>query len=182
MWRSYFGEKCHVYGIDILEDCKKYENEHISVFIGDKGDRNFWKTFKERVKGIDIIIDDAGHTPELQQITLEELLPILNSGGVYVCEDISGRFNGFSAFSSGLVSELNYCNIISGSLDYSKFKIESGYSIQSSVVPFQSSIGSIHFYPFIMVIEKHYKPITKLTSLRQGTEWLTNQLSNHQKS
>jgi hypothetical protein len=161
MWRSYFGEKSHIYGVDIEQACKAYENDHTSVFIGDQADRSFWKSFRERIEGVDIIIDDGGHAPEQQRITLEEMLPSLRPGGVYLCEDIHGYFgiNDFAAFASGLVHELNH------------FDRPPGPVSQSSVTPFQSSIHSIHFYPYVVVIEKHGVPPTKLLSLKHGTEW-----------
>ena len=159
MWRSYFGEKSHIYGVDIKEACKVYENDHISVFIGDQADRAFWSTFRKSVESIDIIIDDGGHTPEHQQITLEEMLPHLRPGGVYLCEDVHRVSNRFSAFVTGLVSELNGMNLISGPL------------LQSSVSQFQSSIHSIHFYPYVVVIEKHPVSPTKLSALKHGIEW-----------
>lgn len=159
MWRSYFGERSHIYGVDIEKACKAYENDHVSVFIGDQADRAFWSTFRKNVDGIDILIDDGGHAPEQQQITLEEMLPHLRPGGLYLCEDVHSRFNRFSAFAMGLVHELNGMNPISGSL------------LQSSVSRFQSSIHSIHFYPFLLVIEKHPVPPTKLSAPKHGTEW-----------
>jgi cephalosporin hydroxylase len=159
MWRSYFGEKSHIYGVDIEEACRAYENDHISVFIGDQADRTFWKTFKESVDGIDIIIDDGGHTAEQQQTTLEEMLPYLRPGGVYLCEDVHGTFNKFSAFVTGLVKELNNANLIPGPI------------LQTSVSHFQSKIHSIHFYPYVIVIEKHTVSPEKLSSPKHGTEW-----------
>jgi SAM-dependent methyltransferase len=151
MWRSYFGEKCHVYGVDIEEACRAYASDYVSVFIGDQADRAFWRTFKTRVDGIDILIDDGGHTHEQQQITLEEMLPHLRPGGVYLCEDVQGRTNGFAAFASGLVHELNCMN--------------------ADASLFQSSIHSIHFYPYLVVIEKHRARPTKLAAPKHGTEW-----------
>ncbi len=159
MWRSYFGKDSHIYGVDIETACKAYENDRVSIFIGDQADRAFWKTFKESVEGIDILIDDGGHKPEQQQITLEEMLPSLKPGGVYLCEDVTRCFNRFSAFASGLVNELNHFNPKAGSL------------LQSGILPFQSSIYSIHFYPFVVVIEKHRVSPTKLSAPKHGTEW-----------
>lgn len=159
MWRSYFGEKCQVYGVDIEEACRAYENDHTSVFIGDQADRTFWGTFRKSVEGIDILIDDGGHTPEQQQITLEEMLPYLRPGGVYLCEDVHYRNNTFSAFARGLVDELNHMNLPSAA----------GY--QSNASQFQSSIHSIHFYPYLVVIEKHRVPLTRLSAPKHGTEW-----------
>lgn len=135
MWRSYFGDKSHIYGVDIEKTCKEYESDHISVFIGDQGDRAFWRSFTKSVQGVDILIDDGGHSPEQQQITLEEMLPRLRLGGVYVCEDVHNHFNGFADFAIGLVRELNSCDNMSGCL------------LQSDLSHFQSSIHSIHFYP-----------------------------------
>jgi hypothetical protein len=159
MWRSYFGDKSHIYGVDIEEACKVYENDHISVFIGDQADRAFWSTVKKSVDGIDIIIDDGGHTLKQQQTTLEEVLPHLRPGGVYLCEDVHGTFNSFSAFAAGLANELNSMNLISGPL------------LQSSVSHFQSRIHSIHFYPYVVIIEKHGVSPTRLLAPKHGTEW-----------
>ncbi len=159
MWRSYFGEGSHIYGVDIEEACKSYESDHVSVIIGDQADRAFWKSFNATNKEIDIIIDDGGHTPEQQQITLEETLSHLRPGGVYLCEDIHGSFNKFTGFAAGLVHELNASTKLSGSL------------LASSVNPFQSAIHSIHFYPYIVVIEKHLVPRITLSAPKHGTEW-----------
>ncbi len=98
------------------------------------------------------MIDDGGHTPRQQRITLEETLPYLRPGGVYLCEDIHGRGNSFAAFASALVDELNGMK-------------------PKKLSAFQSSVHSIHFYPFLLVVEKHRVPTTELVSTRRGTEW-----------
>jgi hypothetical protein len=152
LWRSYFGEQSHIYGVDIEEACRAYANEHVTVVIGDQADRGFWKSFRSRVEGIDILIDDGGHTLEQQQITLEEMLPSLRPGGVYLCEDVHGNFHKFASFAAGLVNELNGMN-------------------QERASPFQSAIPSIHFYPYLVVIEKHRAPISRLAPCKHGTEW-----------
>jgi len=156
MWRSYFEEKSHIYGVDIDESCKAYDNDHTSIFIGDQADRAFWSSFRKSVEGIDILIDDGGHTPKQQQVTLEEMLPYLRPGGVYLCEDVHGCFNRFSAFATGLVYELNNMH---------------GIPDQSNVSQFQSSIHSIHLYPYLIIIEKHCVPPRKLSAVKHGTEW-----------
>ena len=159
MWRSYFGEKCHVYGVDIQEACKAYEDEHVTVFIGDQADRNFWRTFKSNVQGIDVVVDDGGHRPEQQQITLEELLGHIRPGGVYVCEDVHGVFNNFAGFVMGFVHALNSCDWVGGPI------------LRSRVTQFQSAIHSIHFYPYVIVIEKHFESPSMFTAPKHGTEW-----------
>lgn len=150
MWRSYFGGNCHIYGIDIEEACKEYENDYISVFIGDQESKKFWNDFKSKVEGIDVLIDDGGHTSEQQKVTLEEMLQHIRPGGVYICEDIHGTFNNFSAYATGLVNELNS---------------------MSNNSQFQSAIHSIHFYPYMLVIEKHLVKPKKLNAPKHGTIW-----------
>ena len=160
MWRSYFGEGSHIYGIDIEPACKAYESAGVSILIGDQADRTFWKDFKGSLKGIDVLIDDGGHTVEQQRITLEEMLPYLRPGGVYLCEDIHGGYNRFASFAACLVNGLNEVNILSEEP-----------VLTSTVTPFQRHVHSIHFYPYVTVIEKNDAPVTSLSAPKRGTEW-----------
>lgn len=150
MWRSYFGTQCHIYGVDLEAACKSYANEHTTVFIGDQGDREFWKDFKKNAPPIDILIDDGGHRPEQQRITLEEMLPHLRCGGVYFCEDVCGKWNDYTTYATSLVDELNHW----GDLN-----------------EFQKSIHSIHFYPFCVIIEKHTVEPERFVAPKHGTRW-----------
>jgi len=151
MWRSYFGPQCHIYGVDIEEACKAYENAHISVLVGDQADREFWKAVRANTPPIDILIDDGGHTPEQQRITLEEMLPYLRRGGVYFCEDVHGEWNDFAAYATSLVDQLNHR--------------------VGDMNEFQKSIHSIHFYPYCVIIEKHAAEPDKFVAPKHGTEW-----------
>ncbi len=159
MYHSYFGDRCHVYGVDVQPKCKSYENDHVSVFIGDQADRGFWSGFKKHVSGIDILIDDGGHTPEQQRITLEEMLPFIRPGGVYICEDIHGCFNDFTAYAVGLADTMNEANFAPG------------HCLESRATMFQKMIKSIHFYPYVVVIEKNEVPVATLRTQRHGSAW-----------
>jgi hypothetical protein len=159
MWRSYFGPECRVYGVDIEEACKVYEGGGVRVFIGDQADRSFWKAFKQQVGHLDIVIDDGGHSPEQQIVTLEEMLPHLRPGGVYICEDVHGIHNEFAAYASGLASQLN------------AWAVQSGEVLASQPTPFQSAVSSLHLYPFLLVIEKTEVPVDLFKAPKQGTEW-----------
>jgi hypothetical protein len=153
MWKSYFGDSCVIYGIDIESACKVYENENIRVFIGDQEDREFWKHFKEQNIKIDILIDDGGHSSEQQIITFEEMLPIMSPGGIYLCEDIHGGFHGFTAYLYGVLNHLNSPNT------------------RDKPTSFQGWIKSINFYPFITVIEKRDTYKEKFIAPKHGTKW-----------
>lgn len=150
MWQNYLGDLCQIYGVDIQKECKSYENHKVRVFIGDQQDPIFWNFFKNEVPGIDVLIDDGGHSTEQQRVTLEEMLPFLNLGGVYICEDIHGVKNDFAAYCSSIIKDLNASQKISN---------------------FQQSIHSIHFYPYCLVIEKNSNMDGSLRAEKRGTMW-----------
>jgi len=89
-------------------------------------------------------------------VTLEEMLPHLQPGGVYICEDIHGIKNDFVLFAMGLVGELN------------RFRHEGQPLLSSESSPFQRAIHSIHFYPYMVVIEKHLAGPTTLEAPQRG--------------
>lgn len=158
MWRHYFGARCHIYGVDIQEACKCYENEHTKIFIGDQENRNFWKSFKEQIPFIDILIDDGGHKTDQQIVTFEEMFPYIRPGGIYLCEDLHGLHNGFTTYMHGIVKNLN-------AQAFDKSQPRSGPSA------LQTWISSVHFYPYVTVIQKAERPVKQFKSLRHGTEW-----------
>jgi hypothetical protein len=161
MWRQYLGPRGRVTGIDIAPECKAYENEATRIYIGDQADRSFWARFRAENPRVDVLIDDGGHDPEQQRITLEEMLPHLSPGGVYVCEDIHGRGSHFAAYVHALADQLNHSEMVS----------ESGSRTASRTSPLQAAVESIAFYPYVTVIERTAQPRTELVSLRHGTEW-----------
>ncbi len=107
MWRSYFGEQSHVHGVDIEPACRAYEGDGSSIHIGDQADRAFWAQFRRDVPDVDIVIEDGGHRTNQQVVTLEELLPQMRPGGVYICEDVTFVNNKFTQYAAGLVDQLN---------------------------------------------------------------------------
>ena len=107
MWKDYFGANAMIYGVDIEEACMAYEQDNVKIFIGDQADPFFWEKFKLEVPLLDIVVDDGGHTPEQQRVSLDELLPHIRSGGVYCCEDVHGDPNEFASYVHSLSHRLN---------------------------------------------------------------------------
>jgi hypothetical protein len=83
--RDYFINS-QIYAIDCL-DKSHLSGDRFIFNIGDQADRNFMQHLFRGIE-FDIIIDDGGHGMEQQQVTLEEMLPRLKSGGIYVLEDL----------------------------------------------------------------------------------------------
>jgi hypothetical protein len=154
MWKAYFGPCSHIYGVDIEPACKTYEDGKTKIFVGDQADRSFWRNFRSQVRSVDILIDDGGHQPEQQRVTLEEMLPHLNPGGVYICEDIHGVHNPFSGYLSGLESSIH--------------AVRPGSGVPTG---FQKDVHSVHIYPYVAVIERSERPRVELIAPRRGTEW-----------
>ena len=87
MWREFFGKKARIIGVDLNPKAKKWEKEGFEIFIGNQADPDFWDDFKLKVKSIDVLLDDGGHTYPQQIITSESMLDIINDGGMLVVED-----------------------------------------------------------------------------------------------
>jgi hypothetical protein len=149
-----------MYGVDIQEACEVYEDGRTKVFIGDQADRGFWKRLRESVPRIDIVIDDGGHLSEQQIVTLEEILPYMPPGGVFLCEDIHGIHHKFVAYLYGLADRLNEYDYIPNA-DASAIK----------PTQFQRSIHGVHLYPYVAVIEKTDRSVEQFSCPRHGTEW-----------
>jgi hypothetical protein len=170
MWRSYLGKKAQIYGVDIEPACQAYEGEGIRVLIGDQADRGFWQDFRREVPRLDVVIDDGGHRAFQQIATLESLLPHLQPGGVYICEDIHGRSNPFLSYLNGFAQHLHDDNIDweeSDTVDLSGATIRG----RAEANALQQLVDSVHFYPFLSVIERRVELLEHFEAPRHGTEW-----------
>jgi hypothetical protein len=161
MWSSYLGCGTKIHGIDIEPACMSYQNDTTTIHIGDQEDRGFWNEFLSKVPSFDIFIDDGGHMPNQQQTTLEEVLPRINPGGIYICEDIHSEHNSFHWFISGMLCNMNH---------NSPFFSKTGEPA-SHIGNLQKWVKSISFYPYAVVIEKNNEPVLQLDSPRRGTIW-----------
>lgn len=164
MWKECFGAGCQIHGVDVDEKCKVYADDSTTIHFGDQADREFWARFRNRVPKVDVFIDDGDHNPELQIITLEEILPHIAPGGVYICEDINHRGHPFVAFVCSMLDRMN--GVSMGIYD----QLE-GPEMTGTPTPFQSEIAGIYFHPFMVVIEKRQTPLTTFSSPKHGTEW-----------
>jgi Methyltransferase domain len=91
MWESYL-PNAQIIGIDNLSDTGRADFTRADILIGDATDQHFLQDAVRRFAGgkIDIVIDDASHVLDQQVLTLEALFPLLDDGGLYFVEDVSG--------------------------------------------------------------------------------------------
>ena len=160
MWQAYFGAGARVIGVDIEPACKAYEREGVEVLIGDQADRRFWRAALTGLPPLDLVLDDGGHQTEQQVVTFEEVFPHIAPGGIYICEDVHRTGNGFFTYMSALANELNSCRIE---------RTPTGTTTPAS--PVAKWIRAIHFYPFMVVVERNHTPVEHLVSEKRGTQW-----------
>lgn len=163
MWKSYFGNKARIYGIDIDPRCKQFEEDQIKVFIGSQDDPRFLRSTANAIGSrIDIFLDDGSHYPKHQITTFEELFPRLADDGVYLCEDSLTSY--WKEFGGGYRKRTSF-------IEYAKRLIDllNAWHSQSSrlkVTEFTRSARSMHFYDNVVVIEK--RRVIQPTHLKTG--------------
>jgi len=142
IWKNYFGKDAKIIGIDLNENCKKFEDleNDINVIIGNQSSEKFWDDFFKKFGNVDIILDDGGHTNLDQITTAAKTLPHINDGGFLVVEDTHTSYlkqynsdNKFSFinFTKKLIDDLN--SNISLELNIEKKK----YSLRKLVYSYQ---------------------------------------------
>ena len=87
-------------------------------------------------------------------------MPHLQPGGVYLCEDVTGSFNPFASYMSGLIHQLNAYSSCITNLDDPERRL----SCKST--EFQSVTRSIHLYPYVSVIEKRKSPLAEFVAAK----------------
>jgi 23S rRNA U2552 (ribose-2'-O)-methylase RlmE/FtsJ len=163
MWKTYFGEKCRVFGVDINPHCKALEEERVQILIGDQADRVFLSSLAKQLPRIDILIDDGGHTMEQQIKTFEALFAHVDANGVYLIEDLHTSYR--PKFGGGYRRRGSF-------IEYSKNLIDQIHAWHSrqpkkfAVSDFTRSAYALHYYDSILVIEK--RPIEEPHHLRTG--------------
>lgn len=150
MWKSYFGNKAKIYGIDIDPRCKDFEEENVEIFIGSQSDKDFLRTIKSKIPKVDILIDDGGHTMVQQIVSYEELFDQVKDDGVYLCEDLHTSY--WLIYGGGNKRRGTF-------IEYSKNFIDSlnaFHTRQKSLRPddFTKTVNSIHYYDSMLFIEK----------------------------
>lgn len=86
LWLDYF-VNCKLYGVDLINP--NFISDRFIFERIDQGDDSGWGSFIEKHgKDFDIIIDDGPHTTPEQLISFNKLFETLNSGGIYIIEDL----------------------------------------------------------------------------------------------
>ena len=151
MWEEYF-PNAEIYGLDIDEKCKQYEEGRVKIVIGDQSDENVLKTLPN---DFDVIIDDGSHIESHVIKTLNYLYQNkLKIGGIYCIEDmLLSRHHRLRTLIAHFITGINYCNPPNykgpwSQLNHYEDKLD--FKIKFTT--------GIHIYKFLTFIDKKRNP------------------------
>lgn len=150
MWRDYFGPNLKLYAIDIDPNCKKFEDENTTIFIGSQSDRNFLRETLKKLPHLDILIDDGGHTMKQQIVSFEELFSHIKSDGIYLCEDLHTSY--WNVYGGGYRRQNSFIEYSKKWIDY--LNAFHSNSSRLKVSDFTKSVRAIHYYDSMVILEK----------------------------
>ena len=168
MWREYFGKKAKIIGIDLNPNAKKLEKNGFDIYIGSQSDKNFWKSFFNKVGNIDVLLDDGGHENHQQIITMSQTIPHIKDGGTLITEDTHTSY--LKKF--GNPSKYSFIN-------YSKYLVD----VINSRFPsdeikknndFRNKIYSIVFFESMVALKIDAKKSIENTVLNNENQSLVN--------
>lgn len=148
LWRSYFGEKATIFGIDIDPDCAQFDGISGSVWIGSQNDLGFLDGVVSEMSGIDVVLDDGSHRMDHIRDSLSYLFPKLARGGIYMIEDLQVAY--FAEFGGGFDSDGNFFNELRRYAD----ALHRNYHDEDVVPEFARDISGVHVHDSIVVLDK----------------------------
>lgn len=88
MWKRWLGPLARIVTIDINPVCLQFEDEQVSVRIGDQSDPAFLQAVLDEFGVPDIILDDGSHHMAHVTASFDFLYSRMTSSGVYFIEDM----------------------------------------------------------------------------------------------
>ena len=167
-WRDYY-YRAKILGIDINPECKEHENNQSRIFveIGSQVDPDFLSGISETYGPFDMILDDGSHMNTHMIYSFEHLWSQVNSGGVYVIEDIGCSYwddyeGGFRKSTSAVEYFKRLCDDVNfrGVLNFSQNNVHARRedwcigTVSQEQPDCRTDIESINFLNGIIIITK----------------------------
>ena len=165
MWRKWFHPETVIVGLDINEECIKFDDPEslTHVRIGDQTDTAFLRAVTDEFGPFDIIMDDGGHTTN-QMITSFNALfrNSLTDEGLYLVEDTHSNYVDkfidsdltFVDYAKNMIDLMHEHYVLAGSPKEFRTDLETS-SLSEMEVPYLTAwVESITFYDSIIAIAK----------------------------
>lgn len=137
-WLDWF-PNATIVGIDKHPASHVHDISSANLHYGDQADETFLKEVASKYTGFDIIIDDGGHHWKEQQVSFETLWDHVDSGGMYIIEDLHTSNDRF--WSKGWATS---------TVDYLKDQVDAVVYGNTAI----TDIKSIEFFNKLAVIKK----------------------------
>lgn len=115
LWRSYFGPRAAIHGIDLDPASVANAADGAVGHLGSQTDRAFLEGIVEEHGPFDLIIDDGSHMVDHQIETFEILYPIMAADGLYICEDSFSSY--WPVYGGGLQRPGTFVEYAKGKVD-----------------------------------------------------------------
>ena len=97
-WKKYFPH-AEIYGVDLDENVRKFEEERIHIIIGNAVSQTTFDEIQNKIGTAFIILDDASHAWGDQRRSFELFWKMLSPGGFYLIEDLEcGSIGAYPAY------------------------------------------------------------------------------------
>jgi cephalosporin hydroxylase len=148
LWKQFFGPYAQIVGLDI-EDKHQYEEDQISIRIGDQSDISFLQSVLDEFGTPDVVLDDGSHIMSHVEATFRFLYPRISSAGVYMIEDLHTAY--WPEYGGGLHEPASFMEIAKGLID----ELNADHA-RGAIEPtaFTTSTLSMHFYDSIIAFER----------------------------
>ena len=149
MWKRYFGPYARIIGIDVLPECKAFEEDQIEVRIGRQQDQKFLQSVLDEFGAPDIVLDDGSHMMSHVVASFESLYPQVAKNGIYMVEDLHTAY--WEEFEGGLHKPSTFIELCKTLID----ELNADHTREAlPATEFTKTTLSMHFYDSIAVFEK----------------------------
>lgn len=151
MWKRWLGPLARIVTIDINPVCKQYEDEQISVRIGDQSDPAFLQSIIDEFGVPDAVLDDGSHQMPHVTASFDYLYERIAANGVYMIEDMHTAYwpdyggglrdpRSIIERFKGMIDDLNADHVQDGMLSPSRFTRQTiAMTAYDSILVFEKS-------------------------------------------
>ena len=166
MWKEYFKNSL-IFGLEYNPDpLLEFDHDRIKIFIGDQSDLSVLGHVTAEAGPFDIIIDDASHMMDHQQISFDYLFKnSLKDDGIYVIEDLATSY--WEKWGGGLGADGSTIEFLKKLVDGVNYRFHKGNRTEYVGIPdgdtvdssyFDEHIVGVSFYKALCFIHKGDNP------------------------
>ena len=155
MWKHFFGSTAQIVSVDIRPECVAFQDEQVSVRIGDQSDPAFLQSLIDEFGAPDIVLDDGSHQMVHVNATFDFLYPKMPREALYMVEDMHTSY--WPAWGGGLGKPGTFIERMKTLLD--ELHADNPHNAAQGATDMPTSeiarmTRGVHFYDSMVVLEK----------------------------